>query len=134
MIEAGYEQTVILTENLTRTQIVQYAGASGDYNPAHTDEPFAVRVAGAPTVFAHGMLTMAMTGTALDVVLPGAELATFGMRFTRQVWPGDQLAAALLVRSIVTDPTGRRLAEVGLVTKNGHGQDVASGYATVRLA
>ena len=51
-----------IVNNLTRTQIVQYAGVSGDYNPIHTDEIFATEVAGYPSVFAHGMLTMGMTG------------------------------------------------------------------------
>ena len=45
-----------LVDDLKRTQIVQYAGASGDYNPVHTDDLFATKVAGYPTVFAHGML------------------------------------------------------------------------------
>ena len=54
----------VLTEDLTRTQIVQYAGVSGDYNPVHTDEVFAGH-AGFPSVFAHGMLTMAMIAQAL---------------------------------------------------------------------
>ena len=52
-------------EDLKRTQIVQYAGASGDYNPLHTDEIFTKEVAGYPSVFAHGMLTMGMTGRLL---------------------------------------------------------------------
>ena len=42
-----------LVEDLTRTQIVQYAGASGDYNPLHTDEIFTTKVARYPSVFAH---------------------------------------------------------------------------------
>ena len=52
-------------EDLKRTQIVQYAGASGDYNPLHTDEIYATRIAGYPAVFAHGVLTMGMTGEML---------------------------------------------------------------------
>ena len=40
-LEVGQEFTEVVVENLTRTQIVQYAGASGDFNPLHTDEPFA---------------------------------------------------------------------------------------------
>ena len=54
-----------VVENLSRTQIVQYAGASGDYNPLHTDEVYATKVAGYPSIFAHGMLTMGATGRLL---------------------------------------------------------------------
>jgi len=61
-IAVGDTHTEVLVEDLKRTQLVQYAGASGDYNPVHTDEKFVTEVAGYPTVFAHGMLTM--TGTA----------------------------------------------------------------------
>jgi len=43
----------VLVENLTRTQIVMYAGASGDFNPIHHDETFATKAAGYPSVFAH---------------------------------------------------------------------------------
>ena len=59
----SHGETVV--ENLTRTQIVQYAGASGDYNPIHTDEIYTTRAAGYPSVFAHGMLTMGLTGKML---------------------------------------------------------------------
>ena len=55
-----HEEQVV--EDLKRTQLVQYSGASGDYNPVHTDEIFATKVAGYPSVFAHGMLSMGMTG------------------------------------------------------------------------
>jgi acyl dehydratase len=55
----------LVVEDLKRTQIVQYAGASGDFNPGHTDEIYAVHVAGPPSVFGHGMLTMALTGKLL---------------------------------------------------------------------
>jgi len=45
-VRPGDQRSQVLVEQLTRTQIVQYAGASGDYNPLHTDEPFARDVAG----------------------------------------------------------------------------------------
>ncbi|WP_179137213.1 MaoC/PaaZ C-terminal domain-containing protein, partial [Candidatus Entotheonella palauensis] len=59
----SYEEQI--ADNITRTQLVQYAGASGDYNPIHTDEVYTTQVAGYPSVFAHGMLTMGMTGKML---------------------------------------------------------------------
>src|ERR1700759_1162852 len=86
-----------LVDNLTRTQIVQYAGASGDYNPLHTDEVFATEVAGYPAVFAHGMLTMGMTGRMLTDYVGVGRLTRFGGRFTAQVWPGDSLTAKATV-------------------------------------
>ncbi len=45
-ISIGDTRTVVLVEDLSRTQLVQYAGASGDYNPLHTDERYATEVAG----------------------------------------------------------------------------------------
>lgn len=82
-----------LTDNLTRTQIVQYAGASGDYNPLHTDEIYATRAAGYPSVIAHGMLTMGITGRLLTDTFGVRGLLSFGGRFTAQVFPGDSLTA-----------------------------------------
>ena len=67
-----------LVEDLKRTQIVQYAGASGDYNPLHTDEIFTTKVAGYPTVCAHGMLTMGMTGAMLTNYVGDGRLTKYG--------------------------------------------------------
>ena len=72
-IKVGDTHSAVLVEDLKRTQIVQYAGASGDYNPLHTDEIFTTQIAGYPSVFAHGMLSMGLTGTMLtDYVGDGA--------------------------------------------------------------
>ena len=54
-----------VAENLSRTQIVMYCGVSGDYNPLHADEVYVTQKAGYPSVFAHGMLTMGLTGKML---------------------------------------------------------------------
>ena len=63
--KVGDTYTERVVEDLKRTQLVMYAGASGDYNPLHSDELYTREVAKYPTVFAHGMLTMGMTGRML---------------------------------------------------------------------
>ena len=75
----------VLVEDLTRTQLVMYSGASGDYNPIHTDELYTREAAGYPGVFAHGMLTMGMTGRAITNLAGAGNVRRFGVRFTSQV-------------------------------------------------
>ena len=90
-LAVGRTFETVVVEDLKRTQIVQYAGASGDYNPLHTDEIYATKIAGYPSVFAHGMLTMGLTGQAIAGLVGAENLVRFGVRFTAQVWPGDTL-------------------------------------------
>ncbi|GMA49788.1 MaoC family dehydratase [Alicyclobacillus contaminans] len=76
---------------VTKTQLVKYSGASGDFNPIHTVDEFA-REAGLGGVIAHGMLTMAFVGQLLtDTVGAMGALKTFGVRFREMVRPGDVL-------------------------------------------
>src|SRR5687768_15307331 len=96
-VKVGDHREHVVVEDLKRTQIVQYAGASGDFNPLHTDQEFAVKVAGYPGVFAHGMLTMGMTGRVLTEWLGRENLLRFGVRFKAQVWPGDTLTVTAAV-------------------------------------
>jgi acyl dehydratase len=131
-LETGQEFTAVLVEDLKRTQIVQYAGASGDYNPVHTDEMFAKQVAGYPGVFAHGMLTMGMTGRMLTDLVGDGRLMSFGGRFTAQVWPGDDLSATAKVES-VRDVDGEKVVDLTVDTSNQDGVVVFSGQATARL-
>lgn len=125
MPAAGDTHELVLVDDLTRTQIVQYAGASGDYNPLHSDEPFVTKVAGYPTVFAHGMLTMGMAGRALAKWLGDDALRTFGVRFTKQVWPGDTLTARFTVESVEDG-----VAQISVSVVNESGDEVLSGKAT----
>ena len=131
-LTVGDTHTARLVEDLKRTQIVQYAGASGDYNPLHTDEIFTTQVAGYPSVFAHGMLTMGMTGKMLTDYVGDARLTKYGVRFTSQVWPGDTLDSTATVKAL-TNKDGVPHVELDIVTRNQSGVEVLSGYAEARL-
>lgn len=131
-LQVGQTHEEVVVEDLKRTQIVMYAGASGDYNPIHTDEVFATKVAGYPTVFAHGMLTMGLTGKMLTDWIGDGRLETFGVRFSAQVWPGDTLTAKATVQAI-REENGEHVVELALSTVNQDGREVASGTATARI-
>ena len=131
-LAVGDRHEAVVVDDLTRTQLVQYAGASGDYNPLHTDEVFATRVAGYPTVFAHGMLSMAMTGRMLTDWVGDGRLTKFGVRFVKQVWPGDTLTAAATVDNI-REKDGVPVADLTVATTNQDGDAVITGTATARL-
>jgi acyl dehydratase len=132
-LSVGEVRSEVVVDDLTRTQIVQYAGASGDYNPLHTDEIFATQVAGFPSVFAHGMLTMGLTGTMLTNYVGDARLRSFGGRFQAQVWPGDTLTARAEVVDVRNEGDGAGVVELRVVTTNQDGLDVFSGQATATI-
>jgi acyl dehydratase len=128
-IKVGDTHTEVLVEDLKRTQLVQYAGASGDYNPVHTDEKFVTEVAGYPTVFAHGMLTMGMTGVLVTNFVGDARLTNYGVRFVNQVWPGDTLTGTAEVAAVREDD-GQHLVDLTITTVNQDGVAVLTGTAT----
>ncbi len=125
-----YQEEVV--KNLSRTQIVQYAGASGDYNPVHTDEMFTTQLAGYPSVFAHGMLTMGMTGKMVTNWVGDGRLTKYGVRFTSQVWPGDTLTATATITEI-REEGGQQLVDLEVSTTNEEGIEVVKGSATAKI-
>ena len=124
-IKVGDTYSEMIVEDLKRTQIVQYAGTSGDYNPLHTDDKFTKEVAGYPSVFAHGMLSMAMTGKMLTNFVGDGTLKKYGVRFTNQVWPGDSLESIATIMAI-KEENNETLAEIAIETKNQDGITVLS--------
>ena len=96
-----------LTVRLTRTDLVRYAGASGDFNPIHHSDFFAAQV-GLPGVIAHGLLTM---GSALRVVTDWvqdpARVRSYGVRFTKPVVvPDDADGTEVVVTAAVSAVSG----------------------------
>src|SRR5512132_1235942 len=89
-VTEGDEIPAVVVENLTRTDLVKYAGASGDFNPIHHDEFFA-KAAGNPSVFGHGMLTAAFVGRCVTDFVGAENLRRYKVRFATRVWPGDTI-------------------------------------------
>jgi acyl dehydratase len=131
-LKVGDTHSETVVENLSRTQIVQYAGASGDYNPLHSDEVYTTQVAGYPSVFAHGMLTMGLTGKMLTNYVGAGRLTKFGVRFTNQVWPGDTLTAKATVTELRQEG-GQHFVDLTLSTVNQDGKEVVQGSASARI-
>ena len=130
-LEVGAEAPAVSHE-LGRTDLVQYAGASGDYNPMHTDE-VAAQGAGLPSVFGHGMFSMGLLGRALtDWAGPG-NLTHYRVRFTKQTWPGEVLTTSVVVTA-KRDEDGRRLVDVDASLANADGEVKVTGSATVIAA
>jgi len=122
----------VLVKDLKRTLLVMYAGTSGDYNPLHTDDVYCRESAGYPGVFAHGMLTMGMTGRVVTDRFGAENVKKYGVRFTNQVWPGDDLTGKAVVEAI-REEGGETLVDMTITTTNQKGDVVLSGYATARV-
>jgi acyl dehydratase len=131
-IKVGDSYTERVVEDLKRTQLVMYAGASGDYNPLHSDELYTREVAKYPTVFAHGMLTMGMTGRMLTNYVGDGRLTKYGVRFTNQVWPGDTLDATATIEAI-REEGGKCFVDLVVSTKNQSGLEVVKGSASALI-
>ena len=107
-LELGDTAPTVTVGPLERATFVRYAGASGDFNPIHYDEPYA-RAAGNPGVFGQGMFT---AGVAAQVVADWVGLGrvrTFTVRFRSRVWPGDTIRATAEVTDVKPVTQGERI-------------------------
>lgn len=122
---------LVVSEEITRTQIVQFAGASGDFSVLHTDEP-AAQAQGQPSLMANGMLTMAVSSRVITAWFGSDALRTLDARFTAPVWPGDRLTSTAVVTAV--DSVGAlALVRLSLRTCNGSGATVLTGEASVAI-
>ncbi|MCU0273165.1 MAG: MaoC family dehydratase N-terminal domain-containing protein [Acidimicrobiales bacterium] len=129
-LQVGDVHEEVVVDDLKRTRIVMYAGASGDFNPVHSDETYAKAI-GLPGVFGHGMLTMGMTGRAVTNLVGHGTLTAYAAQFRRQVWPGDTLTTRCEVVEVRQEGEDR-LVDLSITTVNQNGEVVLTGTATAR--
>jgi acyl dehydratase len=117
-----------IDHELTRTDLVMYAGASGDFNPMHHDE-IAAQAAGLPSVFGHGMFSAGLLATAITNYVGIGNLASYRMRFTKQTWPGEVLSTAVAV--VEKRPGNEIVLECALVNQDGEAKLQAEAVAVL---
>jgi acyl dehydratase len=125
------DQAPAFNHELSRTDLVRYAGASGDFNPMHHDEVQA-QSAGLPSVFGHGMFTMGVLGKALTDYVGVGNLRVYKVRFTKQTWPGEQLTTKITVKKKY-DEHGEHRVDLDCEVVNGDGEAKVSGVAVAAL-
>src|ERR1700689_5986050 len=125
------DEAPVRSHVLTRTDLVIYAGASGDYNPMHHDEVKA-KQAGQPSVFGHGMFSMGLLGSALTDYVGIGNVTRFQVRFARQTWPDEVLSSKIVVTG-KREVDGKKLLDVALTLSNAEGEAKVVGEATAEL-
>ena len=123
------------TFQVQRANLVQYCGASGDFNVIHWNERVATSV-GLPNVIAHGMFTMAEAGRVVSdwVGDPGA-VVEYGVRFSAPVVvPDDDQGATLQVSGTVAEKLDGNRVAVDLDARVGESKVLAKARAVVQLA
>lgn len=113
---------------LTRTDLVIYAGASGDFNPLHHDPDYAGK-AGLPDVMAHGMLSAGLLASALTKWFGAGSVVGYAVRFLKPVWPGDVLAAHCRKLEAISEEDGIGIARAELELVRANGDVVLAGTA-----
>src|SRR3984957_2367056 len=129
-VQVGDDAPVI-RHTLTRTDLVKYAGASGDFNPMHHDE-VAAQGAGQPSVFGHGVFSIGILGTALTDYVGIVNVRRYQVRFARQTWPDEVLSSKIVVTG-KREADGLRLIDLAVSLSHADGEDKRVGEATAVL-
>jgi acyl dehydratase len=132
-VEVGTE-IAAQTYGVSRGHLVQYAGASGDFNIIHWNERVATSV-GLPNVIAHGMFTMAETGRFVtDWAGPQGVVLELGVRFSSMVIvPDDGTGASVEVTGVVEEKLDGNRVRLALTARSNGTKVLTRSRAVVRL-
>lgn len=131
-LQQGQKLAPLVKPAVTKVQLVKYAGASGDFNPLHTDDAFAQSI-GMPGVIAHGMLVMGFLGQyVMELAGTSATLTNFKMRFGAMTRPGDEITCLAIVKKIYQEHA-KQFVDLDLYAEKAPGKIVGFGEATLQL-
>jgi 3-hydroxybutyryl-CoA dehydratase len=129
--EIAVGQTAEFTKTVTETDVVLFAGITGDFNPAHVDEVEAAKGMFGGRI-AHGLLSAGFISTVLAMRLPGPGTIYLSqnLRFVRPVRIGDTVTARVEVAEVIAP---KRRVRLTTTVANHHGETVIDGEATVMV-
>ncbi|MGQ3412527.1 FAS1-like dehydratase domain-containing protein [Natrinema sp. LN54] len=128
-LAVGDAGPTVVVEDLERKQFVKYAGASGDFNPIHYDEPYAT-AAGNESVFGQGMFTAGVASRVVTDWFDLRDVTSFGVRFQSRVFPGDTVVAT---GEVVDVDRESGTVETELEASTADGETLLTGTATAAL-
>lgn len=114
-VHVGDTFPVLKKEEITRVQLVKYAGASGDFNPLHTVEEVGEQAG--TGVIAHGMLVMGIAAEGITKWIPRKQIKRFQVRFKKMTRPGESIQVS--GRVIEKKENNRIVAEVFASNEDG---------------
>ena len=118
-VQVGDEIPKLIKAPVTHLQLVRYAGASGDFNPLHTD-PKIGELIGTGGIIAHGMLIMGFVGQMLSDYIGPTALRKFGVRFKGMTHLEDVITCTgTITEKYETDGTGYIAGKTQAADQNG---------------
>jgi 3-hydroxybutyryl-CoA dehydratase len=117
------------SKTITESDIILFAGISGDFNPAHMDAEYAKGTAFGKRI-AHGMLSAGFISNVLGNQLPGPGTIYLGqeLKFVKPVFIGDTVTATATVKERIVE---KNRLKIDTVVTNQNGEPVITGTATV---
>ena len=141
-IEVGDKMPVYTSTPITRTHLVRYAGASGDFNPLHHDQTF-IKMIGMKDVITHGMLIMGIAGEAVTSWIENKQLRKINARFLSMTEPLDlddientKNRATIIVSGKVVkkyEENGERRIQCDIIAQDALGSKKLSGFFIAAL-
>ncbi|HEV2656430.1 MAG TPA: MaoC/PaaZ C-terminal domain-containing protein [Ktedonobacteraceae bacterium] len=130
-VQIGDKLPPLVKEPITHQRLVRYAGASGDFNPLHTD-PKVGEAIGTGGIIAHGMLIMGFVGELLSDFVGPQALRKFGVRFKGMTRLGDEITCTgTITEKYEADGEGRVAGKVQAADQNGDVKVVGTFVATL---
>lgn len=127
--EQGAEIPELKTKEIHHMDLVRYAGASGDFNPIHTDPAFADKVGLGGTI-AHGMFVMAQIGRCVTDWVNPIQIHSYGVKFKSMARPGQVLTCSGKVKRKKEDD-GKKLMTVSVQAADQDGDVKAAGDVVI---